>query len=442
MTGIKNLDEKVPVEFSFDEERGIKNRSNVENCPHPYKLVKDGFNYVNGREKQRYKCNLCGSRLGNKHSVPQIKRYKRGAREIIYDLFIMKASVSRVAEKYGIPQPKVSEFKKRVIRQAYSQNKRILERPSRKLPDGVMFGDETYFGTKDNHNMEMEFVSNESKVLALGPVEKKGLFRYISGIFYSIPADILSNLKVFVSDGEPAYKRLMRGFGRDVIDVQQLHDPDKLGTVLINRYENLGAHMLQYQVETHWKIFSKGKCKIKVNWSKKLIRGQMYSKRGRPSKEQVKAAWSAYQGRRWRQNYKKYREVKSGETGTAEMFINPETNKVSPGAGSQTWMSDLLTPLLKLFKGKCVSSNVVEGVHSRIKRHQRLRKQQDPVYQHQEYVFHTYISEHGHLPEILLRGKYLWKYLTITKKRELVSYELESHGQTIIQTSLMAFVPS
>ena len=273
MTIPKNLEKKVPIRFSFNKKRGDKKNSSTNNCPHPYKLIKDGYNHANCGKKQRYKCNKCGLRFGNKDSIEQVKKYEACARELIYDLFIMKSPVSCVAEKYGIPQPKVSEFKKRVIRQVYSQNKEELEHPHSTLPNGVMFADETYFGTRDNHNMEVEFVSNESKVLAAGPALQEGLFRYISDIFYSIRDAVRSTLKVFVSDGEQAYKRLMRGLQGDIIHVQQLHDPDKLGTVLINKYEHLGAHILQYQIKTHWKIFSRGKRDITVDWSIKLIRG-------------------------------------------------------------------------------------------------------------------------------------------------------------------------
>ncbi len=354
----------------------------------------------------------------------------------------MKSPISSIADKYGIPQPKVSEYRKLVIRQVYSQNKEKLEHPNRALHDGLMFADETFFGSKDNHNMEVEFVSAESEVLAVGPVVQDDMFRYISDAFYSIGEDTRSELKVFISDGEPSYKRLMKGLSGDIIHVQQFHDPDKRGTVLINKYEHLGAHILQYQIKTHWKIFSKGKHKLKVNWSIKLIKGQMYSKRGRPTNEQIRETWKAYHGQQWRQKYEKYKEYKLGEEGTAELFINPETSKVSLGAGSHVWMTEMLTPLLKLFRGKCVSSNVVEGVHSRNKRHRHLRKQQDPIFQHQEFLLYAYISEHGHLPQFLLHGKYLWKYLTKPEEPERVSYELRSNEQHVIQTSLMPFVAS
>ncbi len=88
----------------------------------------------------------------------------------------------------------------------------------------------------------------------------------------------------------------------------------------------------------------------------------------------------------------------------------------------------MLTSLLKIFKGKYVTSNIVEGKHTQIRGHGLLRKQQDPIYQHQEFIFPAYIAEHEHLPQTTLHGKYLCNYLTKPKKREFKSYDLWSNG--------------
>jgi len=103
-------------------------------------------------------------------------------------------------------------------------------------------------------------------------------------------------------------------------------------------------------------------------------------------------------------------------------------------------MSDLLTPLLKIFKGKHATTNIIEGKHSRTKGYGNLRKQQDLVYQHQESVLHAYISERGHFPLTTLYGKYLWKYLVKPEKKERKAYNLWSNGTHFAQTSLPAFI--
>ncbi|MFO8018533.1 MAG: hypothetical protein R6U96_07850 [Promethearchaeia archaeon] len=155
---------------------------------------------------------------------------------------------------------------------------------------------------------------------------------------------------------------------------------------------------------------------------------KLFSRRGRPSKDEIRRAWTEYCGSRWRQKYEKYKEYKKKREGTAKVFVNPENGKVSLRAGSSTWMTEMLTPLLKIFKGKHLTSNVVEGKHSRIKANGNLRKQPDPVYQHQEFVLHAYISEHGHFPPARLQGKYLWKYLVESKEKEQKAYDLWSNG--------------
>ncbi|MHA1336573.1 MAG: hypothetical protein ACTSPW_12670, partial [Promethearchaeota archaeon] len=147
-------------------------------------------------------------------------------------------------------------------------------------------------------------------------------------------------------------------------------------------------------------------------------------------------------GSRWRQKYEMYKFYKTKQEGTAKVFVNPETNKISLRSGSSMWMKDLLMVVLKIFNGKCVTSNMVEGKHSQVKDKGNLRKQQDIVYWHQEFVFNAYIVERGHLPPMTLHGKYLLKYLVKPKKKEKKAYDLWSNGTKFAQLSLMAFIIS
>lgn len=440
MTIPADLDERIPIQILLGHKIRRKNFQQNIKCDHPYNLVKDGFNEIKNGRKQRYKCNKCDSRLEQKVLIAEQEKYVKKIKEIFYELFILKFPLSGVAKQYGIPQPKLSTFKKRVIREAYSQNRDVLERPTRRLPEGIMFADETYFGSRKNYNSEVEFVSNNSEFIAAGPVEKKNLDWYIKDVFFEINESVQRRLKVFVSDGEDAYKSLIKSIGEDIIHIQQIHDPRRLGTVLVNKYERSGPHWLHYQIKTNWKAFCSGKHELTFDWSIKLIRGKMYSVRGRPNKSKIQEAWRQWCGTRWRQKYEKYKSHVIPQNDTAKVFVNPETNKVSLRADSRKWMIKMLTPLLKIFKGKHVTSNIVEGKHSQIKSHGLLRKQQDPIYQHQEFVFRAYITEHGHLPQITLHGRYLWKYLIKPKKKEIKSYDLWSNGCRFTQSSLMAFV--
>ncbi len=87
MTEPKNLDEKVPVKFELNRKRGEETDSSKESCPHPFKLVKDGLDNLESGDKQRYKCNQCGSRLGNRDTIERVRKYKASAKELIYDFF-------------------------------------------------------------------------------------------------------------------------------------------------------------------------------------------------------------------------------------------------------------------------------------------------------------------------------------------------------------------
>ena len=442
MTAIKSLEKKVPIKFSFTQNQKEIDLLKENSCPHPYKLKKDGYNHLKNGNIQRYKCKVCTSRLGTKKTVQDFQKYMKKIKKIVHDLFILGFPLSGVAKRYGIPQPKLSTFKKQVIREAYSQNRDLLEHPCHRLPGGIMFGDETFFGNKKNYNSEVAFVSNDFKILAAGPVEKENLEQYIKDVFFGIDNSLLKQLKVFISDGEKAYKKLMRMLNKNIIHIQQIHDPRERGTIFINKYERLGPHLLHYQIKTNWKAFNGGKKELVLEWSIKLIRKKIFHGRGRPTKDQIQSAWRQLCGSRWRQKYEIYKFYKTKQEGTAKVFVNPETNKISLRAGSSKWMKDLLIVVLKIFNGKCVTSNMVEGKHSQVKGKGNLRKQQDIVYQHQEFVFNAYVAEHGHLPPITLHGRYLWKYLVKPKKKEKKAYDLWSNGTQFAQLSLMAFITS
>ncbi|MHA1336519.1 MAG: hypothetical protein ACTSPW_12340, partial [Promethearchaeota archaeon] len=66
-----------------------------------------------------------------------------------------------------------------------------------------------------------------------------------------------------------------------------------------------------------------------LEWSIKLIRKKIFSGRGRPTKDQIQNAWKQLCGSRWRQKYEMYKFYKTKQEGTAKVFVNPETNKIS-----------------------------------------------------------------------------------------------------------------
>lgn len=438
MTVPKDLDEKIPIKIIPIHKNQIRENKRKFPCAHPYRLIKDGVNRLKDGNEQRYKCNVCGFRFGNETNVRVFNDYMIKTKEILYDLLIMDGLLSKVAEKYGIPQPKLSTFKKWAIRQIYSQNKEKLEHPIRRLPRGVMFADETFMGKKGSSNSEVVFLNIGSEYLAAGPVQRKNLFKYIQNVFNGICESARKGLRVFITDGEPAYKKLAKSIG-NIIHVQQLHGHKKLGILLINKYERLGAHWLEYQIKTNWNAFGSGKQELEFDWSIKLKRGRMYLRRGRPSLHHVRQAWKQFYGNQWRQKEKKYQKYSTERLGSAKIFVNPDTNMVSLRACSHKWMIDLMRPLLKIFNGKHATTNKMEGNHSHVKGSRKIRKQPDPIYQHQEYALQSYILEHGHLPPATLRGKYLWKYLTKPERIKGKAYDVVSNGRHFVQSSLTAF---
>ncbi len=87
---------------------------------------------------------------------------------------------------------------------------------------------------------------------------------------------------------------------------------------------------------------------LKFKWEIKFIKGKIQAKRGRPRKSEKPLNNNA----RWRQKLEKYQSDTFKKEGTAKIYVNFETNKLSMRAGSKKWMTQLLTPLFKIFKGK------------------------------------------------------------------------------------------
>ncbi len=70
---------------------------------------------------------------------------------------------------------------------------------------------------------------------------------------------------------------------------------------------------------------------------------------------------------RWRQKLEKYQSDSFQKEGTAKIFANFETNKLSIRAGAKKWMIRMLTPIFKIFKGKHITTNKIESKYSQAK---------------------------------------------------------------------------
>ena len=90
---------------------------------------------------------------------------------------------------------------------------------------------------------------------------------------------------------------------------------------------------------------------------------------------------------------KKFQCDSGKREGTAKIFVNFKTNKLSLRAGSHKWMITMLTPLFKIFKGKYVITNLIESKYSQVKGNGADRKQQDEEYGHQLFTLHAFIID-------------------------------------------------
>ncbi|GAH37012.1 unnamed protein product, partial [marine sediment metagenome] len=315
-------------------------------CAHLGSLVWDGFSTPKHKKDHRIKCSKCGKRFGNDLEMRNLLLYQEMIKKILYELFIFKYPLSGVAIRWEITQQKLSQFKKSFVLQVFQQNSELIEQKIKALPRGVILGDETYMGSRSNSNAEILFINNDYETLSTGLVDEGELKESILKAFEKIPEACRKKLKILITDGEPSYKSIAKQFGSKVIHVVQFHNKDQRGEIIISKYQKLGPHYLHYKIYTHWKAFYRDKHELKFKWEIKFIRGRVQAKRGRPrNSDQVQN-----KGVRWRQKLESFQSDSFQKEGSAKIYVNFESNKLSMRAGAKKWMIRMLTPIFKIFK--------------------------------------------------------------------------------------------
>lgn len=380
-------------------------------------------------------CSKCGKRFGNDLLMWNLLEYQQVIKKIIYELFFFKNPLKGVAIKRGIPPEMLSRFKKSFVSQVYQQNEKIIEHKQKPLARGVMFADETFMGSRGNSNVEIMVINLDYDVLSTNPVKKKALRKSIEDAFYKIPPETRKKLKYLITDGEPSYESIPKIFGGGIVHLAQFHAHNKRGEITVNCFKKLGPHFLHYKILTHWKAFYHDKHELKFKWEIKLIKGRVQAKRGRPRRNV-----SPQQNLpKWRQKLNNFNSPAFQKEGTAKLYVNFKTNKLSMRAGSRKWMIRMLTPFFIIFKGKCVTTNLMESKNAQVKGNGAQRKQQDPVYGHQLFALHAFIVDNDYIPFTNVAGRPLYKYLMKEQKKKEIGYRLPEGKQNYVQTVLGSF---
>ena len=435
MTIYPSIDENIPINFfSGPQKLNSKSTSQIM-CTHLGSLAWDGFNNLEYKREHRIMCSKCGKRFGKDIEMWNLLSYQQMIKMILYELFILKFPLTGVAKQWGIPQQKLSQFKKSFVSQVFQQNSEIIEQKLKALPRGVILGDETYLGSRGNSDIEIVFINNDYETLSIGTANEGDLKKSILEAFHKIPEACREKLKILITDGEPSYKSVAQIFGSKVIHVVQLHNEKQRGEVIISKYVKLGPHFLHYKIMTHWKAFYRNKHELKFKWEIKYIKGKIHKKRGRPRK----ATTSQKKNERWRQKLEIYQSDSFKKEGTAKIFVNFETNKLSMRVGAKKWMFQMLIPIFKIFKGKHITTNKIESKHSQVKRNGAGRKQRDKEYGHKLYVLHTFLVEYGYIPFTNLAGRPLYSYLIKSNKKKKMGYKTLENDRIYVQTVLRAY---
>ena len=430
-----DLNEKMRINFfSGPIKRNLKSTSQ-QICAHVGSITWDGFNTSKHNKEHRIQCSQCRKRFGNDLLMINLLLYQEKIKKILYELFHFNYPLTGVAIRWEIPQHKLSEFKKSFVLQVFQQNSEVIEQKIKALPRGVMLGDETYMGSWGNSNAEIVFINNDYETLSTGPVDEGDLKESVLKAFNKIPEACRDKLKILITDGEPSYKAIAKKFRSKVIHVAQLHNKDQRGEIIISKFKKLGPHLLHYKIYTHWKAFYRDKHELKFKWEIKLIKGKVHAKRGRPRNSDKIKNMNA----KWRQKLKNYQSDSFQKEGTAKIYVNIKTNKLSMRKGAKKWMLQMLSPIFKIFKGIHITTNKIESKHSQIKGNGAGKKQRDKDYGHLLFTLHAFIVEYGYIPFTNLTGRPLYKYLMNDDKKKKIGYIFPEGKNIFIQTTLSGY---
>lgn len=125
--------------------------------------------------------------------------YQEKIKKVLYELFILKYPLTGVAIRWKIPQDKLSKFKKSFVLQVFQQNLKVIEQKIKTLPRGVILGDETYMGSRDNSNAEIVFINNDYETISIGPVDEGELKESILKAFNKIPEACRKKLHLVIA---------------------------------------------------------------------------------------------------------------------------------------------------------------------------------------------------------------------------------------------------
>lgn len=428
--GSLDIDEIIKVNIFPTNKKGRSRNRPPQECRHLGVLVKDGHNISSSRMVQRIACAKCGTRFGNNVNEWDLNIYQEKLKQVLYELFFEGCKQIKMEKRWGIPQSKLSKFKHDFVETVLEQYPDLLNSIPYDLPKGVIYGDETYLGKRGNSNTEILFTNDNFEVLSTGIGEKKHLEDSILKTFFKIPMEYRDKMRVLVTDGEVSYQTLTLLNSHKIVLVQQYHSANKLGQITIHKYQKFGPHILHYLIHTHWKVFKKGRHELGFKWEIKLIQGKLPIGRGRPTIQMTQR--KIY--KQWRQKKVEYESEAFQKDGSARLFINPDSKKISLRRGSKKWMRAMFQQIIVIFNRKFITNNRSESKNSQIKGTGNMRKQ--PNEEHSDHLFQLqeYIVKNGHLPQTSIKGRPLYKYLMKDTKSQKMGYTIHLNKKEFNQT--------
>lgn len=430
-----DYDKIIPIKFKSCVNLIPSSKEKNINCSHVGYLIKDGKNPSNSGSQQRWKCKICKKRFGSDTTEWKLQLYLYRMQILLYELFIERSTQTNIQKRWGIRQDSLSKLKRNIVGQIVEQNRSLLISTKIPLKYGVVYGDETFFGKRGNSNQEVIFCNDDFDILSTEPVTPTYLQPAILKAYQKIPLKCRNRIRVLISDGEPSYKSIALNHSYRILHVQQYHSRAKLGQITINKYQKFGPHTLHFQIHTHWKIFTQNKQEFGFKWEIKFIQGPAQQNQGRPTIQQRTNPRYLL----WLSKKNEYYSPSFQKAGSARIFVNLNSRKISLRKGSKQWMKKMIEPLIPIFLGKHITNNRIESKNSQIKRSGVKRKEPDRIYSDNLVQLQEFINLHDRLPEFHLKGRPLYSKLMNDSKMRKFWYEMADNTKFTKQKILSPY---
>jgi transposase-like protein len=328
-------------------------------------IVKNGHDTSVKEHPQYFRCKNCNISF-YAHTSAFFKEVELQLREVLVDFFASgKFNMDGLQSTLNCSKPTISRIFQQVVN-AVNASKQLIEVWTAPKSARALFVDETWINIDRQVFYLIVVVSEQKEVLAWDLVKHRTKERIIS-ILKRVEDRLGNNISILVTDDYSTYKGVATGLGYDLTHVRHVHQPP-YGRMCIDLVRHGRKAVRTIHIATTNDIFKhENTFLVRVSESKKPKyetgkRGRKRGGKNRPKKV-IKA--------------EKKRKRKKKKRGPKNPFKDAKTNVyhyykkkgwIGVLGNSNPEIAACLEALTKVFKGKCVTTNLIEQEFSNLKK--------------------------------------------------------------------------